>query len=76
MGAIFRWASPPRSIPGEAVPALYSGTSCTHISECFLDFDRLQRVELSLPAEHLIGGNMLYLYFEAWDWGPLVHVGP
>ena len=42
----------------------------------FSDFDGLQRVELSLPPGHLVGGDMLYLHFEAWDWGPPAHVNP
>ena len=66
-GVVYCWASPPRSIAGEAVPALYLGNSCTHSSESFSDFDRLLCVELSLLAGYIIGGDMLYLHFEAWD---------
>ena len=67
MGSICYWASPPRSIVGEAVPSLYLGTSCTHTSERFLDFDGLQYAEFSLPTGYLVGGDMFHLYFEAGD---------
>ena len=76
MGALYCWASPSRSIAGEAVPAFYLGTSYTHTPKRFSDFDGLQRAELSLLAGHLTGGDMLYIHFEPWDWGPPIHVGP
>ena len=68
-------ASSPHSIAGEVVPSFYQGTSCTRTSECFSNFDGLQCAELSLPAGYLTSGDMLYLHFEARDWGLLVHVG-
>ena len=42
----------------------------------FLDFDGLYCVELSLLVGYLAGGDLFYLHFEAWDWGPPVYVGP
>ena len=66
----------PHSIVGEAVPSFHLGTSYTHTSEHFSNFDGLQCTELSLPTGYLVGGDMFCLHFEGWDWGPPVHVGP
>ena len=52
-------------IVGEAVFALYLGTSCTRTAKCFLDSDGLQCVKLSLPVGHLTGGDLFHLHFES-----------
>ena len=54
-----------RSIVGETVLTLYLSTSYARTSERFLDFDGLQCAELSSPARYLVGGDRLYLHFEA-----------
>ena len=75
MRAVCCWASPPHSIVGEAMPSFYPSTSYTHTSECFSNFDGLQCAEISLPTGYLASGDLFHLHFEAWDWGPHVHVG-
>ena len=59
-----------------ALPALYPGTSCTCTPECFADSNGLQCAKLSILAEHLTGGDLFQLHFEAWDGGLHVCVGP
>ena len=66
----------PHSIVDEVVPSFHSGTSYTHTSERFSDFDGLQYTELSLPAGCLASGDLFHFYFEAGDWGPFFHVVP
>ena len=75
-GAVCCWASLHRPIIGEAVPPFYPSTSYSRASELHSDFDGLQCAELSLPTEYFIGGDMIYLHFEAQDQGPPVHISP
>ena len=63
-------------IVGEAVPSFHLGTSFTHTFKRFSDFDGLQCAELCLLTRYLTDGDLFHLHFEAWDWGPSVHVGP
>ena len=66
----------PHLVVGEVVSALYSSTACTHTSECFLDSNGLQCAKLFILVGHLLGGDLFHLYFEAWDRGLPIFVGP